>query len=84
DKIYQASRNGRLMQIVSNLLEQIQRFRSASLASPGRIKDTLKEHKQIVDAIAERDVALAQQLAQEHIENAENIFLESIAKKYDQ
>jgi hypothetical protein len=28
-------------------------------------------------------VALAQQRAQEHIENAENILLASIAKKYD-
>ncbi|MGI6551930.1 MAG: GntR family transcriptional regulator [Bacillota bacterium] len=83
DKIYRASRNSRLIQIVSNLLEQIQRFRTATLASPGRIKDTLQEHKQIVDAIAERNVALAQQRAQEHIENAENILLASIAKKYD-
>jgi DNA-binding GntR family transcriptional regulator len=33
-----------------------------------------------VEAISERNVALAQALAQEHIENAENIMLESLKK----
>lgn len=81
DRIYKASRNSRLEQMISNLREQIQRFRATSLASPGRIKDTLEEHKGIVDAIATRDIALAQRLAAEHVENAENIFLEQLTKQ---
>lgn len=81
DRIYKASRNSRLEQMISNLREQIQRFRATSLASPGRIKDTLEEHKAIVDAIATRDIALAQRLAAEHVENAENIFLESLSRQ---
>lgn len=81
DRIYKASRNSRLEQMISNLREQIQRFRATSLATPGRIKDTLEEHKGIVDAIATRDIALAQRLAAEHVENAENIFLEQLTKQ---
>ena len=80
DRIYKASRNSRLEQMISNLREQIQRFRSTSLASPGRIKDTLEEHKGIVDAIADRNITLAQKLASEHVENAEQIFLENFSK----
>lgn len=80
DVLYKASRNERLVQIISNLREQIQRFRSTTLAAPGRMKDALEEHKKIVDAISERNVALAAQLAQEHIENAENSMLEAIRK----
>lgn len=80
DVLYKASRNNRLVQIISNLREQIQRFRSTTLASPGRMKNALEEHKKIVDAISERNVALAMQLAQEHIENAENSMMESIRK----
>ena len=45
DQIYRASRNSRLVQIINNLRDRIQRFRSASLAHPGRIKETLEEHK---------------------------------------
>jgi DNA-binding GntR family transcriptional regulator len=80
DIIYKASRNERLIQIVNNLREQIQRFRTTSLAFPGRMRIAVDEHRKIVEAIAERNVALAQALAQEHIENAENIMLEALKK----
>lgn len=78
--LYKASRNDRLVQIINNLHEQIQRFRSTTLAYPGRMREALEEHKKIVEAISERNAALAQQLAQEHIENAENSMLESLQK----
>lgn len=76
DVLFKATRNERLVQIVSNLREQIQRYRTASLSSPGRMKLALEEHKQIVEALSERDVEKAQRLAREHIENAENSMLE--------
>ncbi len=75
DVLFKATRNERLVQIISNLREQIQRFRSASLASPGRMKYAFEEHKQIVEAISDRNIELAQKLAAEHIENAENTML---------
>lgn len=76
--LYKASRNNRLAAIISNLREQIQRFRLTSLSFPGRNKESLQEHKQLVEAIQARDSQLARQLAQEHIENAENVLIESI------
>lgn len=76
DTLFKASRNERLVQIVSNLREQIQRFRTASLSTPGRMKYALEEHKKIVEAVSERNVELAQALAREHIENAENSMFE--------
>jgi len=80
DIIYQASRNQRLVQIVNNLMEHIHRFRSTSLALPGRMKIAVEEHKKLVEAISERDVARARALAQEHVENAEHSMLESMEK----
>ena len=78
DIIYKASRNERLIQIINNLREQIQRFRTTSLAFPGRMQIAVDEHRKIVEAISERNVSLAQSLAQEHIESAENIMLEAL------
>jgi len=78
DIIYKASRNTRLIQIINNLREQIQRFRTASLAIPGRMKVAIDEHKKMVEAISERNIKLAQDLALEHIENAENSMLEAL------
>ncbi|SHG42746.1 transcriptional regulator, GntR family [Thermosyntropha lipolytica DSM 11003] len=80
DAIYRASRNERLYHIISNLREQIQRFRTTSLAYPGRMKQSLDEHRGIVEALQARDIQLARNLAQEHIENAENSMLEAIKK----
>ncbi len=78
--LYKASRNERLIQILSNLREQIQRFRTTSLAVPGRMKDALEEHRKMVEALSERNVTLAQSLATEHIENAENVMLEALRR----
>jgi DNA-binding GntR family transcriptional regulator len=76
DTLFKASRNERLVQIVSNLREQIQRFRTASLSTPGRMKFAFEEHKKIVEAVSDRNAELAQALAREHIENAENSMLD--------
>lgn len=82
--LYQASRNNRLTQIINNLREQIQRFRTTSLAYPGRMKNALEEHRRIVEAISSRDGEQARRIAQEHIENAENSMMSMIQhdKKY--
>lgn len=76
--IYKASRNERLSQIVTHLKEQIQRFRTTSLSQPGRSKNALEEHRKIVEAISDRNVELAQHLAREHIENAEQSMLNAL------
>lgn len=75
DIIYQAAHNQRLVQFVNILQEQLQRFRAASLSRPGRSKTALDEHKQIVEALAERNGELAAKLAKEHIDNAENAMI---------
>lgn len=81
DAIYKASRNQRLTNIINNLREQIQRYRTTSLAYPGRMKRSLEEHRGIVEAIQSRDPQIAQQVAREHIENAETSIIEAIKKE---
>lgn len=81
EAIYKASRNEKLAAIINNLREQIQRYRATSLAHPGRMQHSLEEHRSIVEAIQSRDINLARQVAQDHIENAENSTLEAINKE---
>ena len=75
DILYRASRNERLVGIIYNLREQFTRFRSVSINYPGRLQNTLEEHRQLVEAIARREPDMAQQKAREHIENAEQTLL---------
>ena len=75
DIIYQAANNQRLVQFLNILQEQLQRFRAASLSRPGRSKTALEEHKQIIEALADRNGDLAAKLAKEHIDNAETAMI---------
>jgi DNA-binding GntR family transcriptional regulator len=77
-QLYKASRNDWLLQIINNLREQIQRFRTTSLSYPGRMKEAVEEHRQIVEAISSRNGKLARKLAYEHIEKAENSLMSMI------
>ena len=80
DYLYQSSRNQRLVQMLNNLRDEIQRFRSVSLAFPGRPKEALDEHRKIVEAVADRNISKAQHTAWEHIEKAENSLMETIRR----
>ena len=79
--IYKASRNHRLTQIITNLSEQINRFRLTSLSVPGRLKIAVDEHKKIIEAISDRNVDLAHSLACEHMENAEQNLINAIREE---
>ena len=81
DILYQATRNDRLFGIISNLREQFTRFRSISMKYPGRIIKTVEEHRQLVEAIGSRNAELAQQVAREHMENAEQTLLQDLTER---
>ena len=81
DLLYQASRNTRLVGIISNLREQLTRFRTTSMSFPGRLKATLEEHRKIVEAIAQGDEKAARKEAEHHMEKSEQTLLASMKAK---
>jgi DNA-binding GntR family transcriptional regulator len=81
DLLYQASRNSRLVGIISNLREQLTRFRTTSMSFPGRLKATLEEHRKIVEAIAQGDEKAARKAAEHHMEKSEQTLLASMKAK---
>lgn len=74
--LYQGSHNARLKNILENLRDQIQRYRTTSLSFPGRMDISLKEHRQILQAITKGDGAKASLLLQEHLQNTKKTLLE--------
>lgn len=77
--IFHASQNSRLLGMVRELRDQVQRFRTTSLSVPGRMKFALDEHHKIVESIAARDVDAAKKAAIAHIESAGTALLEVIS-----
>ena len=81
DVLYKASRNDRLRNIINNLREQITGIRGTSMRYPGRLADTLEEHRALVDSIAARDSERAQAAARIHLENAEHTLLKAMSEE---
>ena len=79
DVIYRAARNERLMNMVNNLREQITGIRGISMRYPGRLAETIKEHRQLVACIEARSVELAREQARIHLENAENTMMKFLS-----
>lgn len=77
--IFKASKNKRLLAMVKDLREQVQRFRTTTLAVPGRMKFAHEEHNKVIEAIINRDSEAARKAAKEHIESAKAALLEVIS-----
>lgn len=78
DLMYHAARNQRLVGIISNLRDQLTRFRTLSMSYPGRLEATIEEHKAIVEAIANGDRKMASKAAERHMENSEKTLLKAM------
>ena len=75
DLLYHAARNSRLVGIISNLRDQLTRFRTLSMSYPGRLEETIEEHRLIVEAIARGDCKAARRAAKRHMENSEKTLM---------
>ena len=66
--------NNRLIQMRKNLSDQTHRYRIRSLSIPGRLKYSLEEHQEIIEALKRKNAEQTERLSQKHIENVlENI-----------
>ena len=72
--IYQACGNRLLCKILSDLHRNIKAYRKLSLCAPGRIESSIREHREILEAILAGDDARADELTSLHVQRAmENI-----------
>ena len=77
--------NKQLMKICNNLSSSDHRFRIRSLRNnPGRLKYSLKEHQDIVEALKRKDTEQADRLSQVHINNVLKNILENESKEKEE
>lgn len=70
DIIFKSSKSKTMIHMLSTFHDYIRRARYSSLSSGDRAKEALKEHRDIYDAIANRDSDRAEELTVKHIEKA--------------
>lgn len=79
-RIITGSKNERLIQmLLEDLYYLLRVYRYKSSTKPGRARDALLEHRAIVEAIASRDSAAAEQKMREHLRNARKYVEQQLA-----
>jgi DNA-binding GntR family transcriptional regulator len=68
--IFEATKSAPLKQVLSDFQFYIENIRLASLKSPGRAKQSLEEHKAIVDAFKKGDLEQGEKALVQHIRNS--------------
>ena len=73
--LYRISKNKKVEPLINDLRVQTQRLRSSTLATPGRLKFALDEHRKIVAAVEARDPKAAREAAYTHVEQSKEVML---------
>nr|WP_307991639.1 GntR family transcriptional regulator [uncultured Niameybacter sp.] len=71
DIIYKATHSKTLNHMLSDFHQYVQKARKASISTPGRAKESWKEHEAIYLALKERNGERAEKLIEQHIRNVE-------------
>lgn len=80
--LYKFSRNDRLVQLMSNVMEQISRYRILSLANVEVRHNSLAEHQEVISALRQRDSVEAEAAAARHIENTKQSLVRMLENKF--
>ena len=77
EKIFLMANNKKLYQLITSLWEQVHRFRVTYVSNYDASLSLVDEHNRILEAIKAGDTELAKKYATEHIELAEQFFMEN-------
>lgn len=81
DVIFEATGNARLIQIISNLREQIYRYRLEYVKDTEYHVTLLKEHQELVKAMSEGKKEEARKIMKKHIDNQEMTVIRNIKEE---
>ncbi|WP_101773624.1 GntR family transcriptional regulator [Peptostreptococcus faecalis] len=76
--IFESTGNRRLMSMMNSLWETVYRFRLMYMSDYSSAVNIVDEHMKIIDALKKGKANLAEQLAREHIEKAEQFMIEKL------
>ncbi|MEF9941422.1 MAG: GntR family transcriptional regulator [Lachnospiraceae bacterium] len=81
DIIYEATDNQRLVQLLSNLREQMYRFRVEYLKKEAVYENLLVEHQEIINSLEHHQKAAASAAMKQHIDNQVEAVIDTIRTK---
>lgn len=82
--IFELTNNKRLLQIITNLKEQMYRYRMEYVKDVGYHEDLISEHEKMLQAILNGDTETAEEIMRNHIHNQEEIILKNIHEQEEE
>jgi len=81
---YGLSRSPKLIKLINDLRDQIYRFRKILLKIDNMARTSNEDHRNMLEAIRERDVDRVENLVKEHIERGKRIVLKALEDRPDE
>lgn len=81
DVFLKACGNEKLYNLIRTLVQQFERFRITALALRGRMKDSVIEHREIVEAFKKGDAELVDRLVRVNAEHGGKVLVKEILKE---
>ena len=79
--IFLSTKNERLIQIFNNLKTQLYRYRMAHIKLEGGMKEIILQHREILNAIENKNAEQGEILAKKHIQYQKKFILDALHKK---
>jgi len=81
DTFLEACGNDKLCALVHSLVQQFERFRVTALSLPGRMKDSVSQHDEIIKAFKNSDAALVETLVRANAERGRDVLVDEILRE---
>lgn len=81
DTFLKACGNEKLCNLIHQLVQQFERFRITALALPGRMRDSVRQHNEIIEAFKTGNTALVETLVKANAERGRDVLVEEILKE---
>ena len=78
---WNACNNANLTELITNIHEQLQKFRSITRRHPERFKDLAGDHRKIFEAVVQRDAMKVDLLFQSHVAKQKKYIVEILEKE---
>ncbi|PEJ60646.1 MULTISPECIES: GntR family transcriptional regulator [unclassified Bacillus (in: firmicutes)] len=79
--LYKAAKSPKLFEILSGLTDYIHMSANMGYEAPGRRKESLREHIEIMKAVRNKEVEMSEYLTKIHIENSRRAYMNYIEKR---
>jgi DNA-binding GntR family transcriptional regulator len=81
DTFLKSCGNEKLCVLVHQLVQQFERFRITALSLPGRMSDSVRQHREIIDAFTHGNSSLVEGLVRANAEKGRDILVEQISRE---